>query len=89
MDKKDTRDILNLVKTNATTNDPTLSIDDYNFDKGLTYDWSQRREFFPRETPHDDARRRRDLARGGDIELERQHKLGTLHRPSGGRTRCN
>ena len=38
----ETRDILTLVKTNAQGNDPELNIDDYKFDRGLTYDWGER-----------------------------------------------
>lgn len=38
----ETRDILTLVKTNAQGNDPELSIDDFKFDRGLTYDWGAR-----------------------------------------------
>ena len=46
----ETRDILNLVKTNAVSNDPGVTIGDFKFDRGLNYDWSQR--MFPlQETP--------------------------------------
>ena len=38
----ETRDILNLVKTNAVSNDPGVTIGDFKFDRGLNYDWSQR-----------------------------------------------
>ena len=46
----ETRDILNLVKTNAVSNDPGVTIGDFKFDRGLNYDWSQR-ECSLQETP--------------------------------------
>ena len=38
----ETQDILSLVKTTTVSNDPTLNIDNFSFDRGLNYDWSQR-----------------------------------------------
>ena len=38
----ETRDILNLVKTNAMGNDPELNVGDFKFDRGINYNWSQR-----------------------------------------------
>ena len=37
----ETRDILNLVKTNAVSNDPGVTIGDFKFDRGRNCDWSQ------------------------------------------------
>jgi hypothetical protein len=45
----DTRDILSLVKTKSVSNDPTLNIGDFSFNKGINYDWSQRMNPVSRE----------------------------------------
>lgn len=42
MDDETRRDIPTLVKTNAQGNNPELNIDDFKFDRGLTYDWGAR-----------------------------------------------
>ena len=39
---KETQDILSLVKTTTVSNDPTLNIDNFSYDRGLNYDWSHR-----------------------------------------------
>ena len=77
MDDETRRDIPTLVKTNAQGNDPELNIDDFKFDRGLTYDWGAR--VFPE---------RDEMLEGGTwlhrtrSKQKGQQPVGTIHHSS-------